>query len=194
MNANIMVKGVWQDDNTYNFAKWFGQNCKIDPSYEVGYTAVKNVFALTGRQVCTLIMQSQPKSYAQYAYIKKYAGQSSIFNVLPAKYRTTTVNNLFTKPVIPDVACINKDKVNTMGTQIEKSMKLITQYAADLSKSVLAFGVGLKGVDVEGMSWSAQARLIARLDLFNNPLRKAINEALDGTNIIASLGKQFRLG
>lgn len=182
LDGCIMNKQYWCDDNALDFVKWFKLNYNTSDSYEATYATIKTVFSQTGRAVCTEIMKSQPTSYSKYAYIKKYAGKGSIWDALEAKYKSTKVNKMFTNTTVTNNIKADKMVVDIMyKAVIEKTNKLRT-LGDELGNMVLAFGVGNKGVSIDGLDCSAKARLIARLSVFNSPLKKKLQECITKTN------------
>ena len=182
LDSCIMNKQYWCDDNALEFVKWFKTNCKTIDSYETTYATIRTVFGQTGRLVCTEIMKSQPNSYAKYAYIKKYAGKGSIWDVLDNKYKTTRVDKMFTNTTVSNNIKADKMVVDIMYKAVTEKTNKLRTLGDDLGNMVLAFGVGKKGVSIDGLDCSAKARLIARLSVFTTPLKKKLDECISKTN------------
>lgn len=192
MDGCIMNKQYWCDDNALEFVKWFKLNYNTQDSYETTFATIRTVFSQTGRAVCTQIMKSQPNSYSKYPYIKKYAGKGSIWDALNVKYKTTFASKMFTNVALTGTIKADKNVVKTMYSIVNTKTNELRKLGDDLGNMVLAFGVGKKGVMIDGLDCSAKARLISRLSVFSTPLKKKLQECItktDGLDGIVNVSK-----
>ena len=180
LDGCIMNKQYWCDDNALEFVKWFRSN--QPDSYVLGYSSILTIFGQTGCKICTEIMKSQPTSYSKYSYIKKYAGKGSIWDSLSIVYKNTKVSKIFTNINLTDTIKADKMVVEIMYKSVTQNTNKLSVLGNELAALVRAFGVGKKGISIEGLDCQASARLICRIDLFTKPLLKKLQECITKTD------------
>ena len=181
LNSYIMVQEHWCDDNAKAFATWFKANCNSSDSYEAAYKAIKSVFEQTVKAVCDQLKKTEQESYEKYPYVKKYASQASAWDSL-AKYKTTYVSKIFTNITLKNTAKANRASIKTMYGTINSDTKDLKILSEQLGQMVLSFGVGNKGIRMSGLDCPANARLIARLDIFSANMKKQLDACITKTN------------